>query len=123
VVEGRVEEALGGVADGQRQAAPVGAPLQLVHEPAAHGPDALQHVESLCAIDPLDMVQWMPGEGYYDDDWSELNSRIDSMGKGHIFQSYYKLTAADIQRIWETYASRKLFFHVSPEVLAELPWQ
>jgi 5-methyltetrahydrofolate--homocysteine methyltransferase len=84
------------------------------------GPDALHHVESLCAIDGLDMIQWMPGEGYYDDDWSELNSRIDALGKGQIFQSYYKLTAADIERIWETYSSRKLFFHVSPEVLAQI---
>ncbi len=30
---------------------------------------ALQHTESLCAIEKLDMIQWMPGEGYYDDDW------------------------------------------------------
>jgi hypothetical protein len=87
------------------------------------GPEALRHLESLCAIDRLDMIQWMPGEGYYDDDWSELNSRIDSLGKGQIFQSYYKLSAADIERIWETQSSRKLFFHVSPEVLAQLPWR
>jgi len=86
------------------------------------GPDALQHLDSLCSIEQLDMIQWMPGEGYYDDDWSELNSRIDSLAKGQIFQGYYKLAAADIERISETYTSRKLFFHVSPEVLAELPW-
>ena len=87
------------------------------------GPDALQHVESLCAIDQLDMIQWMPGEGYCDDNWSELNAKIDSLGKGQIFQTYYKLTAHDIERIWETYNSRKLFFHVSPEVLEELSQQ
>ena len=86
------------------------------------GPDALQHLESLCSIGQLDMIQWMPGEGYYDDDWSELNSRIDSLGKGQIFQGYYKLAAADIERIWETFASRKLFFHTGPDVLAALPW-
>jgi len=86
------------------------------------GPDALRHTESLCGIEQLDMIQWMPGEGYYDDDWGELNAKIDSLGKGQIFQPYYKLGASDIQRIWETYASRKLFFHVTPEVLAELPW-
>ncbi len=86
------------------------------------GPDALQHTESLCAIDALDMIQWMPGEGYYDDDWSALHAQIDALGKGQIFQGYCKLTAAEIQRIWETYRSRKLFFHVSPDVLAQLPW-
>jgi hypothetical protein len=84
------------------------------------GPDALQHTESLCAIDELDMIQWMPGEGYYDDDWSDLNAKIDSLGKGQIFQGYYKLSTSDITRIWETYTSRKLFFHVSPEVIAKL---
>jgi 5-methyltetrahydrofolate--homocysteine methyltransferase len=87
------------------------------------GPDALQHVESLCAIDRLDMIQWMPGECYYDEDWSELNAKIDSLGKGQIFQGYYKLSARDIERIWETYGSRKLFFHVSPDVLDALPWR
>lgn len=86
------------------------------------GPDALQHVESLCSIGKLDMIQWMPGEGYYDDDWSALNAKIDALGKGQIFQPYYRLSAADIQRIWESYRSRKLFFHVTPEVLSELPW-
>ena len=84
------------------------------------GPDALHHTESLCAIEGLDMIQWMPGEGHYDDDWSDLNARIDSLGKGQIFQSYYRLGADDIERIWETYSSRKLFFPVAPEVLAEL---
>jgi len=44
------------------------------------GPDALQHTESLCSIDALDMIQWMPGEGYYDDDWRKLNRQIDSLG-------------------------------------------
>lgn len=81
------------------------------------GPDALQHTESLCAIDRLDMIQWMPGEGYYDKDWSALNAKIDSLGKGQIFQPYYNLAAKDIKRIWETYRSRKLFFHVTPEIL------
>lgn len=85
------------------------------------GPDALQHTESLCAIDKLDMIQWMPGEGYYGDNWRELNAQIDALGKGQIFQGYYKLKARDIERIWETYTSRKLFFHVSPEMFAALP--
>jgi 5-methyltetrahydrofolate--homocysteine methyltransferase len=86
------------------------------------GPDALRHTESLCAIERLDMIQWMPGEGYYDDDWSELNAKIDVLGKGQIFQAYYKLTATDIERIWDRYTSRKLFFHVDPGLLTELPW-
>jgi signal transduction histidine kinase len=84
------------------------------------GPDALQHVESLCAIDRLDMIQWMPGAGHYDDDWSALNAKIDRLGKGQIFQSYHKLSAADIGRIWDTFSSRKLFFHVDAATAADL---
>lgn len=78
------------------------------------GPDALQHVESVCSIEKLDMIQWMPGEGYYDEDWSELNEKIDSLGKGQIFQSYYQLECEEILNIWENYTSKKLFFQVSP---------
>ena len=68
------------------------------------------------------MIQWMPGEGHYDDDWSELNAKIDALGKGQIFQSYYKLSAPEIERIWNSYTSRKLFFHVTADVLEQLPW-
>lgn len=84
------------------------------------GPDALQHVESLCGIEQLDMIQWMPGAGHYDDDWSELNAKIDALGKGQIFQGYYDLCGTDIERIWDTYKSRKLFFHLTPEGLDEI---
>lgn len=87
------------------------------------GPDALQHTESICSIDELDMIQWMPGEGYYDDDWSELYSKIDRLGKGLIFQGHCKLTAADIEHKWETHTSRKLVFDVGSDVMKELPWQ
>lgn len=79
------------------------------------GPGALRHTESLCSIAGLDMIQWMPGEGHYDDDWRALNEKIDALGKGQIFQSYYRFKDADIHRIWETYRSRKLFFHVDGE--------
>jgi hypothetical protein len=79
------------------------------------GPDALPHTESLCSIEPLDMIQWMPGAGHYDDDWRELNRKIDALGKGQIFQTYYKLTDADIKRIWNEFSSRKLFFQVEPD--------
>jgi len=87
------------------------------------GPDALRHTECLCGIDRLDMIQWMPGEGRDNDDWSALNAKIDALGKGQIFQQFYKLGAYDMERIWDNYTSRKLFFHVSPGILKELPWQ
>lgn len=77
---------------------------------------ALPHLEALCSIEQLDMIQWMPGEGHYDDDHRELNDRIDSLGKGQIFQHYYKFGVDEITRIWNTYQSRKLFFQVTPGV-------
>ncbi len=79
------------------------------------GPDALVHLESVCSIPKLDMIQWMPGAGHYDDDWRPLNARIDALGKGQIFQPYYKLTAPDVRRLWDTLRSRKLFFHLEPD--------
>jgi hypothetical protein len=87
------------------------------------GVDAILHLESICSINDLDVIQWMPGEGYYDDDWSDLNRKIDALGKGQIFQPYYQFSAEDIASVWETYTSRKLFFHVNTETLAELPWE
>lgn len=83
---------------------------------------ALPHLEALCSIEQLDMIQWMPGEGHYDDDHSQLNERIDTLGKGQIFQSYYKFNEADVTRIWDSFKSRKLFFQVTPDVFDALPW-
>lgn len=79
------------------------------------GVDAVKHLQSICTIDRLDMIQWMPGAGHYDDDHRELNAKIDSLGKGQIFQPYYNLTDERIIEIWETFKSRKLFFHVPPD--------
>lgn len=79
------------------------------------GPGAVQHLDSLCSIDKLDMVQWMPGEGHYDDDHTALNARIDALGKGQIFQPYYRLSESDITRTWETFRSRKLYFMLDAE--------
>jgi len=79
------------------------------------GPTALPHVEAVCSIERLDMIQWMPGAGHYDDDWHGLNQRIDALGKGQVFQLYYRFTDEQIQHIWDTYRSRKLFFQAPPE--------
>jgi hypothetical protein len=84
------------------------------------GLGALPHLETICAIEELDTIQWMPGEGHYDDDWSELHARIDRLGKGQIFQLFYRLEPARIEHIWSTFQSRKLFFQVTPDALAEL---
>lgn len=78
------------------------------------GPGAVQHLQSIGSIDRLDMIQWMPGEGHYDDDHADLNARIDALGKGQIFQPYYNLSESDVKRLWETFRSRKLYFMLAP---------
>ncbi|NLF19630.1 MAG: hypothetical protein GX595_20560 [Lentisphaerae bacterium] len=48
------------------------------------GPGALHHLEALCALDRLDIVQWVPGAADEHRDWSDLYRRIDALGKGQI---------------------------------------
>jgi len=46
------------------------------------GPDALQHVEPLCEIETLDMIQWQPGAGaagpWYPEWWPYLHRILDA---------------------------------------------
>ena len=49
------------------------------------GPGALRHLPALCALEGLDVIQWVPGAGEADErDWSDLYRRIDALGKGQI---------------------------------------
>lgn len=73
------------------------------------GPGALHHVEALCRMDRLDVIAFMPGTGNEDKDWSELATKIDRLGKGHLFAST-KTSHAEIKAAWQKYKSRKLFF-------------
>jgi len=80
------------------------------------GPDAIRHLEALCSLDRLDVVQWVPGAGREGDDWSALRRRIDDLGKGQIYQVRENLTAADVADAWERFTSRKLYAQVRPDV-------
>jgi len=48
------------------------------------GPDALRHLEALCGMEELHVVQWVPGAARQGEDWSDLYRRIDRLGKGQI---------------------------------------
>jgi 5-methyltetrahydrofolate--homocysteine methyltransferase len=48
------------------------------------GPDAIRHLEALCSIEGLGVVQWVAGAARQGEDWSELYRRIDCLGKGQI---------------------------------------
>jgi len=49
------------------------------------GPGALVHVESICSIDKIKVIQWQPGDALLNDDWSELHRKIDGLGRGQYF--------------------------------------
>jgi len=84
------------------------------------GPGAIRHLEAICSLEKLDMIQWVPGAGQDDKDWSDLRRRIDELGKGQIYQAGANLGASEIKTVWEIFSSRKLYFQVSADVHDEL---
>lgn len=47
------------------------------------GPDAIRHLDALCSLPEVDLIQWIAGAGEAGtQDWSELFLRIDALGKG-----------------------------------------
>jgi len=47
------------------------------------GPGNITHLESICTIDKVRVVQWVPGAGDNPDkDWTWLYEKIDALGKG-----------------------------------------
>ena len=89
------------------------------------GPDAVRHLEALCTLEHLDMIQWVPGAGREDNDRSALRRRIDELGKGQIYGPGENLTAADVAGIWASFTARKLYLQVRPDVYDQLQrmWQ
>lgn len=80
------------------------------------GPDAIRHLDALCEIEGLDLIQWVPGAGQERKDWSELFDRIDAFGKGQIRGG----GPETIKNLWQKYRSRKLFFTLSAESRSEV---
>ena len=84
------------------------------------GPDAIRHLDALCSLDELDMIQWVPGVAQEHRDWTNLRRRIDALGKGQIYQSGENLTAPAVKAVWDSFSSRKLYFQVHADVHDEL---
>jgi 5-methyltetrahydrofolate--homocysteine methyltransferase len=81
------------------------------------GPGALRHLDALCAIDELDVVQWVAGSGPGEmEDWAWLYQRIDNLGKGQIRNG----NARQLRQIQRESHSRKLFFCLSASSRAEV---
>lgn len=80
------------------------------------GPGAIRHLDALCEIDALDLIQWVPGAGQEQKDWSKLFDRIDALGKGQIRGGHSNA----IQNLWQKHRSRKLFFTLKAESQSEV---
>ena len=48
------------------------------------GADSIRHLESLCSLEDLHLIQWVAGAGDTKGDWSDLYRKIDRLGKGQI---------------------------------------
>jgi len=75
------------------------------------GPGAVQHLDSLCAIENLDCIQWSPGAGApmeYEECWDVVYRKILDSGKG--FMIWLPKEHADtFVKKWGT---RGLFLHM-----------
>jgi hypothetical protein len=71
------------------------------------GPDAIRHLELICNLDQIGIIQWVAGSGNAaTTDWTDLHVKIDNLGKGQILWG-----KADYMRVLaEKLNSRKLFF-------------
>lgn len=48
------------------------------------GPDAICHLEAVCELPEVHLIQWVPGAGNERRDWTALFDRIDELGKGQL---------------------------------------
>jgi hypothetical protein len=81
------------------------------------GPDALVHLEALCEIEGLDLVQWVSGSGWGElQDWTSLFDRIDALGKGQVLGG----SPDRVKTLWRDYRSRKLFFNLGARSQTEV---
>ncbi len=46
------------------------------------GPGNITHVESICSIEKIGIIQWVPGAGNETKNWFSLFGKIDALGKG-----------------------------------------
>ena len=78
------------------------------------GPGNITHVESICGIEKIGVIQWVPGAG--DDlkkDWTWLFEKINGLGKGLWLCADSPKTAVDL---WRKYGkSGRMILHVRAE--------
>ncbi len=89
------------------------------------GPSAIRHLETLCGLDDLHVIQWVSGAGNEGRDWTELYRRIDALGKGQILGG----PAGSLARWAGELRTKRLFWTLraaskaeAEAVLAEYGW-
>jgi hypothetical protein len=74
------------------------------------GPGAIRHLEAVCEIDTIKIIQWVPGAGApAKQDWTDLFDRIDRLGKGQLRGGSLEA----VTRLWQRYRSDHLCCSVS----------
>ncbi|MDH7568271.1 MAG: hypothetical protein QHJ73_01625 [Armatimonadota bacterium] len=79
------------------------------------GPDAIRHLETLCGIQRLHVIQWVPGAAREREDWSHLYRRIDQLGKGLILGG----PRGSLERWAREVTPGRLFWNLTASSLAE----
>ena len=80
------------------------------------GPDALNHLDDLLAIEALDAIQWVSGAGNRPQiEWPELLHKIQDAGKIIILH----LSASDVKRIHGEYKSELVVYDVGTPTVDE----
>ncbi len=64
------------------------------------GPGSIVHTESICSIAKIGVVQWVPGAGNEEKDWTWLFEKINALGKGLLL---WASSPAEAQSLWEKY--------------------
>lgn len=77
------------------------------------GTGNITHVESICGIGKIGVIQWVPGMGNEGEDWTALYGRISLLGKG-LWLSAESPEAA--KRLWDNYgASGRMVLNIKAE--------
>jgi len=74
------------------------------------GPGELPHLETICGLDGIDVIQWVPLPQESSHNWFELYRQIDNLGKGMIIPCS-DLSA--IKKMWEEFSTRRLIFQAN----------
>ncbi len=81
------------------------------------GPEAIKHLEMLCQLKRLDVVQWIAGSGEAaEKDWTWLYEKIDRLGKGQ----WRGGSIDQVRKMIQEYDSRQLVLNVENASRSEI---